>query len=91
MLGFARMIPGFPLSDDRLKSTYNRVGTSPSGVPIYTFRYIHEGSHGPWYKGTSAQDLISMGREDAIGQIEKDGFYYVDYSKLDVDFEKVQV
>ena len=79
------------LSDDRTKRTYNRVGTSPTGVPIYTFRYIHDGEHGPWYKGTSAQDLISMGRTDAVVQKEKDGFYYVDYSKLDVDFEKVQV
>ena len=80
----------FP-SDDRLKRTYNRVGTSKKGVPIYTYQYIHEGPHGPWYKGTSAQDLISMGRKDAVVQQEKDGFYYVDYSKLDVDFEQVQL
>ena len=86
----AAMFPGFP-SDDRLKSTYNRVGTSKTGVPIYTFKYIHDGEHGPWYKGTSAQDLIKMGREDAVVQKEKDGFYYVDYSKLDVDFEQVQL
>ena len=79
------------MSDDRLKSTYNRVGTSPSGVPIYTFRYKHEGDHGPWYTGTSAQDLLEMGRDDAVVQKEKDGFYYVDYSKLDVEFEQVQL
>ena len=41
--------------------------------------------------GTSAQDLIAMGRKDAVGTTEKDGFYYVDYSKLDVDFEQVQL
>ena len=76
-------------SDDRLKRTYNRIGTSPSGVPIYTYKYIHDGEHGPWYKGTSAQDLLEMGRSDAVVQQEKDGFYYVDYSKLDVEFEKV--
>ena len=79
------------MSDDRLKSTYNRVGTSPSGVPVYTFRYKHEGDHGPWYTGTSAQDLLEMGRDDAVVQKEKDGFYYVDYSKLDVEFEQVQL
>ena len=78
----------FP-SDDRLKRTYNRIGTSPSGVPIYTYKYIHDGEHGPWYKGTSAQDLLEIGRSDAVVQQEKDGFYYVDYSKLDVEFEKV--
>ena len=89
-LGIASSIAGIiSISDDRLKKTYNRVGTSPTGVPVYTFKYIHDGEHGPWYKGTSAQDLIAMGREDAVGQQEKDGFYYVDYSKLDVEFEKV--
>jgi len=91
VLGFASMIPGFPGSDDRLKRTYNRVGTSKSGVPIYTFRYMKDGEHGPWYKGTSAQDLIAMGREDAVVQYQEDGFYHVDYSKLDVDFEQVQL
>ena len=76
-------------SDDRLKYDITRVGTSPSGIPKYTFRYRLDGKHGPKYIGTSAQDLIAMGRKDAVGQTEKDGFYYVDYSKLDVDMEVV--
>jgi len=76
-------------SDDRLKYDITRVGTSPSGIPKYTFRYRADGKHGPKYIGTSAQDLISIGRKDAVGQKEKDGFYYVDYSKLDVDMEVV--
>ena len=88
VLGFASMIPGFP-SDDRLKYDITRVGTSPSGIPKYTFRYRLDGKHGPKYIGTSAQDLIAMGREDAVGQTEKDGFYKVDYSKLDVNMEVV--
>ena len=78
-------------SDDRFKYDINRVGTSPSGVPEYTFKYRLDGPHGPTYRGTSAQDLLAMGREDAVGQKEKDGFYYVDYSKLDVEFEQVQL
>ncbi len=76
-------------SDDRLKYNINRVGNSKQGIPIYTFKYRFDGKHGPTYKGTSAQDLISMGREDAVGTTEKDGFYYVDYSKLDVNMEVV--
>jgi len=76
-------------SDDRLKYDITRVGTSPSGIPKYTFKYRADGKHGPKYIGTSAQDLLAMGREDAVGQKEKDGFYYVDYSKLDVDMEVV--
>ena len=79
----------FAGSDDRLKYDITRVGTSKSGIPKYTFRYRMDGKHGPKYMGTSAQDLIAMGREDAVGQTEKDGFYYVDYSKLDVDMEVV--
>ena len=78
-------------SDDRFKYNLNRVGTSPSGIPKYTFKYRLDGPHGPTWTGTSAQDLLAMGREDAVFQKEKDGFYYVDYSKLDVDFEQVQL
>ena len=76
-------------SDDRLKYDITRVGTSPSGIPKYTFKYRVDGVHGPKYIGTSAQDLLAMGRKDAVGQKEKDGFYYVDYSKLDVKMEVV--
>ena len=76
-------------SDDRLKYDITRVGTSEQGIPKYTFRYRADGKHGPKYIGTSAQDLLAMGREDAVVQKEKDGFYYVDYSKLDVDMEVV--
>ena len=78
-------------SDDRFKYNLNRVGTSPSGIPKYTFKYRLDGPHGPTWTGTSAQDLLAMGRGDAVFQKEKDGFYYVDYSKLDVDFEQVQL
>jgi len=79
----------FASSDDRLKYDITRVGTSKAGIPKYTFKYRVDGKHGPKYIGTSAQDLIAMGREDAVGQKEKDGFYYVDYSKLDVKMEVV--
>jgi len=72
-----------------LKYDITRIGTSPSGIPKYTFRYRLDGEHGPKYMGTSAQDLLAMGRKDAVGQTEKDGFYKVDYSKLDVTMEVV--
>jgi len=81
--------PFAQMSDDRLKYDITRVGTSKKGIPRYTFRYRHEGKHGPKYMGTSAQDLIAMGLKDAVVQKEKDGFYFVDYSKLDVDMEVV--
>ena len=78
------------LSDDRVKYNITRVGTSPSGIPEYTFKYRFDGEHGPTYKGTSAQDLLAMGRGDAVSQTEEGGFYRVDYSKLDVKMEKIQ-
>ena len=89
-LGMALQVGSmFMQSDDRLKYDITRVGTSPSGIPEYTFKYRMDGKHGPTYKGTSAQDLIAMGRTDAVGQTEKGGFYGVDYSKLDVDMEVI--
>ena len=66
------------LSDNRLKYNMKRVGTSREGVPIYTFKYRHQGKNSPKYIGTSAQDLLAMGREDAVGEVEEGGFYYVD-------------
>ena len=90
VIGTVAQVAGmFGISDDRLKYDITRVGTSNKGIPRYTFRYRFEGKHGPKYMGTSAQDLIAMGREDAVGTTEKDGFYYVDYSKLDVTMEVV--
>ncbi len=79
----------FSFSDDRLKYNITRIGNSAKGIPIYTFKYRFDGAHGPTYKGTSAQDLLEIGRKDAVGTTEDGGFYYVDYSKLDVDFEKL--
>ena len=78
-------------SDDRLKYNITRVGNSAKGIPIYTFKYRFDGKHGPTYQGTSAQDLLEMGRDDAVGQQEQNGFYYVDYGKLDVEFKQVQL
>ena len=39
------------------------------------------------YKGVLAQDLISMGITEPIGM--RDGYYTVDYNKIDVDMEVI--
>ena len=57
--------------------------TSPSGIPVYSFRYIGDGADGPVHVGTMAQDLLAMGRADAVVTGE-DGFYLVDYDALDI-------
>jgi hypothetical protein len=71
------------LSDIRLKENIYRVGVSRSGIPIYTFSY--KNSKDVW-SGTMAQDLISMGREDAVVMTDS-GYYAVYYDMIDVKME----
>ena len=76
-------------SDVRLKRDIARTGTSPSGIPTYRFRYRADGARGPLYGGAMAQDLLAMGRGDAVHVDRATGLYAVDYGALDVAFEKV--
>jgi hypothetical protein len=71
------------LSDIRLKENISRVGASKSGIPIYTFSY--KNSKDVWL-GTMAQDLISMGREDAVVMTDS-GYYAVYYDMIDIKME----
>ena len=69
-------------SDRRLKTDIKKIGTSPSGIPIYEFRFKDDLD--TLWEGTIAQDLLEMGINDVVGTNE-DGFYTVDYDKIDVD------
>ena len=69
------------LSDIRLKENINKTGVSKSGIPIYTFNYKNDNQ---LWSGTMAQDLLSMGREDAV-TIMGNGYYGVYYDMIDVD------
>ena len=71
------------LSDIRLKENINKTGVSKSGIPIYTFNY--KGKKEVW-SGTMAQDLIAIGRSDAV-TITDSGYYAVYYDMLDVDMK----
>ena len=66
------------------------MGTSKSGLPEYTWIYIKdENKTDPQrYHGTMAQDLLALGRGDAVLTTD-DGMYAVNYSLLDVAFYKV--
>jgi hypothetical protein len=68
-------------SDIKLKENINKTGVSKSGIPIYTFNY--KGEDKLW-SGTMAQDLLSMGREDAVTVMDN-GYYGVYYDVIDVD------
>jgi len=81
-MGAAKTIIG-GVSDVRLKENITRTGVSESGIPIYTFSYKNKDQI---WSGTMAQDLIKMGREDAV-TIMDNGYYAVYYDMIDVDME----
>lgn len=71
------------LSDIRLKENIDKTGVSKSGIPIYTFSYKNDDQI---WSGTMAQDLLEMGRGDAVLLMDN-GYYAVDYNAIDVDME----
>jgi hypothetical protein len=68
------------LSDRRAKEDINLIGRSPSGLNIYKFKYINDNNY---YQGVMAQEVPHA---STLGE---NGFYKVDYSKVDVEFKKV--
>jgi uncharacterized caspase-like protein len=70
-------------SDRRLKRDVCRVGTSASGLPVYTFRY--KASAG-WYVGAMAQDLLRL-KPEAVSKVG--AYYQVDYGRIDVPFAPI--
>jgi uncharacterized caspase-like protein len=68
-------------SDRRLKRDIRQIATSPSGIPVYTFRY-------KWsevcYIGAMAQDLLRL-RPAAVSKVG--AYYQVDYDGIDVPFQ----
>ena len=72
------------LSDRRLKKNITKVGTSPSGINIYRFEYIDSKLYGGGvFEGVMAQEVP---KASILG---KNGYYSVDYSKLDVTFKRI--
>ena len=67
-------------SDVRLKEDIQLVGKSPSGINIYSFKYKHTDGT---YEGVMAQE-VPWAR-----QMTDTGFYMVDYSKVDVEFRRL--
>ena len=67
-------------SDMRLKEDIKLVGKSPSNVNIYSFKY--KGGNGK-YEGVMAQEV------PWASTVNDDGYLMVDYSKLDVEFKRL--
>lgn len=80
-IGAAGQAGGFSnlFSDVRLKDNVELVGKSPSDINIYSFNY--KGSKDK-YEGVLAQEVL-------WASTEHDGYLMVDYSKLDVDFRRL--
>jgi hypothetical protein len=80
---------GGTCSDVRYKHSIVRLGTSPRGIPFYSFRYnshvVMDLDTDATYVGAMAQDLIALAPE-AVCRHASDGYYRVDYSQIDVVF-----
>ena len=71
-------------SDRRLKTDIKQVGLSPSGLKIYTFKYIDKSiGEGVW------QGVMSDEVPQSVVVKDENGYDMVDYSRLDVEFKKV--
>lgn len=73
-------------SDKRLKNIIRKVGVSDNGINIYDFTYRMDNTK--IYRGVIAQELLGTEHENVVS--ESNGFWCVDYSKIDVDFSSVE-
>jgi len=71
-------------SDRRLKKDIKLLGLSPSGIKIYSFKYINSSIGKDTYQGVMSDEIP----QDAVIK-HASGYDMVDYSKLDVDFIKI--
>lgn len=83
-LGFS--IVGLVFSDRRLKTNVKRHSYSPTGVPIYSFKYTNDRTGG-LYEGTIAQDILRS-HPSAVRETPS-GYMAVDYSAIDVPFRRI--
>lgn len=76
--------PPPPPSDRRLKTDIIKIGESPSGLNIYSFKYIDKNLGEGTYSGVMSDEIP---KEAVIKG--SNGFDRVDYSQLDVEFKKI--
>jgi len=75
---------GALMSDRRSKYNIKLIGYSPSGLKIYNFEYINKIFGKGIFQGVMSDEISNY----AIIKHE-DGFDRVDYSKIDVEFKKI--
>ena len=72
-------------SDSRLKEDVKKIGESIDGHNIYKFKYIDNPKH---YIGVMAEEVLAKNPE-AVGRMDN-GYWGVNYSKIDVEFREVE-
>jgi hypothetical protein len=85
LIGWWNLLGPFIPSDSRLKKNIKRVGTSPSGIPIYEFEYKNSKLYGG---GVFRGVLAEQAPKKAI-MTAPNGYKMVNYSLIDVAFERV--
>ena len=75
---------GIIVSDIALKENITKVGNSPSGINIYEFDYKDKSYGDGRYRGVIAQEVPEASIK------HEDGYLRVNYSDIDVNFEKVK-
>ena len=75
---------GGTVSDSRLKEDIKNIGTSIDGHNIYKFKYLDSPKQ---YIGGMAEEVLAKNPE-AVGRMDN-GYWGVNYSKIDVDFKEV--
>lgn len=76
---------GAIFSDKRLKESLEKTGESKSGLNIYKFKY--KDGDNKFYQGVIAQEILKK-HPEAVKQ-DENGFYSVDYDKIDVEFKEL--
>lgn len=71
------------MSDRKLKKNINKIGESPSGLNIYSFKYKDTKYGEGLFQGVMSDEVP----QEAVGT--RDGHDTVDYSMLDVEFKQI--
>ena len=77
-----------PTSDRRLKTDIKFIGTSPSGINIYRFKFTDSNKYSG-YGNDLYQGVLSDEVPESVVTKDENGYDMVDYNKIDVDFVKV--
>ena len=76
---------GDTVSDVRLKTDIEQVGTTVYGLPLFHFRY--KDGDGERFQGVMAQDVLKV-MPDAVS-VGENGFYRVHYGRLGIEMTRV--